>query len=319
MSWTPELTPLRLSHLCAIYLQAQFQFKLNACLSTSATPPDQPLMLPVPLALELDIIAATLVDAFFNCSQYKKPYVLTCWMFIGRSCKVGCYALCSQGAKKPFKIRNKGIRWQENQAKTMILPTGWSYSLSTMHYYWHAGYYIDLVPSRNLEKFKTGGLTPLSDHIQKSDASQSAMLDAWKKLSPLLNLPKTGSSWHEDTIYFQGEGPKGSVNLSPAWFQQGHDVSTSIHKPYSLAAHPKSGNIATIPKGFCKLQKGCCIGLARCHLRVQCNFQSNPGSNPPQTLRRRLGDYQAPGGSWDMPLGYSDLMGVHLQQCCRHF
>ena len=75
MSRTPELTPLSLSHLCAIYLQAQFQFKLNARLSTSATPPDQPLMLPVPLASELDTIAATLVDAFFNRSQYKKNHM----------------------------------------------------------------------------------------------------------------------------------------------------------------------------------------------------------------------------------------------------
>jgi len=30
--------------------------------------PEQPLMLPVALALELDIIAAALVEAFFNCS-----------------------------------------------------------------------------------------------------------------------------------------------------------------------------------------------------------------------------------------------------------
>jgi len=66
ISRTTELTPLSLSHLCAIYLRAQFQFKLNARLSASATPPDQPLMLPVPLVSELDIIAATLVDAFFN-------------------------------------------------------------------------------------------------------------------------------------------------------------------------------------------------------------------------------------------------------------
>ena len=65
-SYAPTLTCLDLSHLCAIYLRAQFKFKLNACLSASAMLPDQPLMLSVALASELDIIAAALVDAFLN-------------------------------------------------------------------------------------------------------------------------------------------------------------------------------------------------------------------------------------------------------------
>lgn len=65
-SRTPTLTRLDLSHLFAIYLRAQFQFKLDARLSGSATPPEQPVMLSVSLASELDIIAATLVDAFLN-------------------------------------------------------------------------------------------------------------------------------------------------------------------------------------------------------------------------------------------------------------
>jgi len=66
-SQTPELTPLSLSHLCAKYLRLQFQMKLNArSPSTSATPLDPPWMIPVALASELDVIAATLVDAFFN-------------------------------------------------------------------------------------------------------------------------------------------------------------------------------------------------------------------------------------------------------------
>jgi hypothetical protein len=40
---------------------------LNARSSSApAAPPAQPLMLPVALASELDIIAAVLVDAFFN-------------------------------------------------------------------------------------------------------------------------------------------------------------------------------------------------------------------------------------------------------------
>jgi len=67
ISQTLALTPLSLSHLCAKYLRTEFQNKLNAHLSGApATPPTQPLMLPVALASELDIIAATLVNAFFN-------------------------------------------------------------------------------------------------------------------------------------------------------------------------------------------------------------------------------------------------------------
>jgi hypothetical protein len=66
-SQTLALTPLSLSHLCAKYLRAQFQNKLNARLpGASATPLAQPLMLPVALASELDIVAATLLVAFFN-------------------------------------------------------------------------------------------------------------------------------------------------------------------------------------------------------------------------------------------------------------
>jgi hypothetical protein len=64
---TLKLTPLSLLHLCAKYLRSRFQNQLSARLpGTSAMPLAQPLMLLVALASELDMIAATLVDAFFN-------------------------------------------------------------------------------------------------------------------------------------------------------------------------------------------------------------------------------------------------------------
>ena len=71
---TPTLTSLSLSNLCAQYLQDQFQSKLNvhlvqpiAVAMTPCMPPQvPPLMLPVPLASELDQIALTLVDAFLS-------------------------------------------------------------------------------------------------------------------------------------------------------------------------------------------------------------------------------------------------------------
>lgn len=78
ISQAPVLAPLSLSHLCAKYLKIQFQSKLNARLSSATTTPlAQPLMLPVALASELDIIAATLVDAFLNRRRYNNKYILT--------------------------------------------------------------------------------------------------------------------------------------------------------------------------------------------------------------------------------------------------
>ena len=77
VSQTPTLTPLSLSDLCAEYLQDRFRSKLNArsaqSIAVAMAPcvPSQvpPLMLPVPLASELDWIALTLVDAFLNPGQ----------------------------------------------------------------------------------------------------------------------------------------------------------------------------------------------------------------------------------------------------------
>ena len=78
ISQAPVLASLSLSHLCAKYLKIQFQSKLNACLSSAATTAlVQPLMLLIALASELDIIAATLVDAFLNHHRYNNKYILT--------------------------------------------------------------------------------------------------------------------------------------------------------------------------------------------------------------------------------------------------
>ena len=78
ISQIPALTPLSLSDLYAKYLRFQFQNKLNArSTGASVTPLAQPLMLLVALASELDMIAATLIDAFFNRSEHSRTYVLT--------------------------------------------------------------------------------------------------------------------------------------------------------------------------------------------------------------------------------------------------
>ena len=61
------LTPSSLLYSCAMYLKAQFQNKLNThSSSASVIPLARPLFLSVALVSELDIIAATLADAFLN-------------------------------------------------------------------------------------------------------------------------------------------------------------------------------------------------------------------------------------------------------------
>ncbi|KAF8486611.1 hypothetical protein F5888DRAFT_1582267, partial [Russula emetica] len=93
-----------------------------------------------------------------------------------------------------------------------------------------------------LSDFRQVGLFSPSDRSGKPDASQNAMLVAREKLGPLLNK-SSGSSWRNNAEYFHpGEGAQGSVNLSPAWFQQGHDetvqqypqVSANFSSPAAL-------------------------------------------------------------------------------------
>jgi len=75
------------------------------------------------------------------------------------------------------------------------------------------------------------------------------MLVAREKLHPLLKTSKDSSLWRHDEKNFHPEGqhPQGLVDLSPRWFQQDHDVSILAHELYSLAAHFKSGDVATTP------------------------------------------------------------------------
>src|SRR5258708_36783645 len=70
-----------------------------------------------------------------------------------------------------------------------------------------------------LTNSRQGSLFTLSNHSRKPDTSQSAMLVAQGKLLPFLGMSHGGSSWSADPKYFHsGQGPQGSVNLSPAWF-----------------------------------------------------------------------------------------------------
>jgi hypothetical protein len=73
---------------------------------------------------------------------------------------------------------------------------------------------------------RQAGLFAQSDCSGKSDVLQAAMLAAQEKLRPLQEKLPSGKSWRNDRKYFHpGEGTHNCTSFSPAWFQQGHDVS----------------------------------------------------------------------------------------------
>lgn len=91
-----------------------------------------------------------------------------------------------------------------------------------------------------LDDSRRVGLFTLSVRGSKSDSFQGAIMEATKKLHPLLEMSKTRSAaatrsdWRNKPKYFRRgtEVPPGSVTLSPAWFPQGHDVSASANRHY---------------------------------------------------------------------------------------
>jgi hypothetical protein len=53
------------------------------------------------------------------------------------------------------------------------------------------------------------------------------MMEATEKLRPLLGKHQSGALWRGDPANFASgtESPPGVLNISPAWFQQAHEVS----------------------------------------------------------------------------------------------
>ena len=84
-----------------------------------------------------------------------------------------------------------------------------------------------MVPSRDLEGFSAGELIHLSDQMVTCTVFQREMMAATEKLYPLLSKSQGNTSWRNHTALFpsETESPSGSLNMSPAWFQQGHEVS----------------------------------------------------------------------------------------------
>ena len=104
---------------------------------------------------------------------------------------------------------------------------------------------------------------------------QGKILEATEKLNPLLKKSQTdsgsGSSWHTDPrLFHRGMETHiefGAVNISPAWFELGHEVSTSAHGIlYLLIAY--SGDCTRVSEGRQTSQIPRRIALARFHLGI---------------------------------------------------
>jgi hypothetical protein len=78
-----------------------------------------------------------------------------------------------------------------------------------------------------LQDSRQVSLFTLSDCCIKSDAFQSEIMAAAERLHPLLGKRKGGASWRVNSENFRPgtESLQGSVDISPAWFQLGHEVS----------------------------------------------------------------------------------------------
>jgi hypothetical protein len=79
------------------------------------------------------------------------------------------------------------------------------------------------------------GLFTLSDHSNQCDAHQNNIMLATENLYPLVKKSigkksetksETGISWriHPKNFNSGTDVPEGAVSMSPAWFQQGHEV-----------------------------------------------------------------------------------------------
>ena len=65
---------------------------------------------------------------------------------------------------------------------------------------------------------------------------------ATERAYPLLTIDTANSTtWHSDldNFYLGEQAPSGTVGISPAWFQQGHDVRVLVKFYYFVAAHLK--------------------------------------------------------------------------------
>ena len=152
--------------------------------------------------------------------------------------------------KKPLPRGSKGEQEKEASLKQQFVPLNGVTASIPCIIIDTQGIIMAWYLPKILSDSRQVGLSP-SHHIKRPNASQNAMLVARQKLRPLLDSSIRTRCWRDDLNYFHpGEvSLRGSVNFSPAWFQQGRDVSASVRTLQQLAAYSTSENVAEIPAG----------------------------------------------------------------------
>lgn len=174
--------------------------------------------------------------------------------------------------------------------------------------------------------------------LKKHGIIQGKIWTATEKLDPLLeasqkelekeavkeSMGKKGRRWRYDPKLYHSDHRTslnfGAVNLSPAWFELGHEVSASACKTfYPLTAHSEREVDARIPTGCQDFRIQGCFVLARFHRGIKFDFECDLGGDSSGTIRSGSGDPQAPEEfSRDPPSGCAQPVDIRIQRgCCN--
>jgi hypothetical protein len=135
--------------------------------------------------------------------------------------------------KRPMNANNAASRAKEESLKKQYPPlNGVEISTPCIIVDMHGIILTWYLPGM-LKDSRQVGIFTLSNHGSKPDAYQSEMMAATEILYPILEKegPKDSDSgpWRENAKHYKPgtNAPAGSINISPAWFQQAHEVSVS--------------------------------------------------------------------------------------------
>ncbi|KAF8256591.1 hypothetical protein EI94DRAFT_1710852, partial [Lactarius quietus] len=195
------------------------------------TPPLPPLLLPVPVVVELDQIAETLANAFLNCAScfgsqlLWQPVALAASCFgsqllwqpvVSAACCFGSWlwqlalAACCFGSWLWQLVAlaagcfGNWLLWQLQLTFVSAVKIG----LDAVRYSQYA-------PKVNHQKESKGILT---------EARQGQMLAVTQKLQQLLQASLNTKSWRGSEL------PTGVENFSAAWHEQGHELPSAAEQ-----------------------------------------------------------------------------------------
>ena|SRR5882757_690774 len=112
---------------------------------------------------------------------------------------------------------------------------------------------------------------------------------------PIPKVPDGRTTWRTNPEAFHPgqQIPSGCINISPAWFQQAHEVSAPACRPFNLSgAHFQPEDGPRMPTGRCTFQVSSYLRVARSLVGIKFGSQCDPRGHPSGPLRRWSGDIQ---------------------------